>query len=205
MSRLAPAAIALLLHATGAIAAGPANPDPAAVVAGSYTVEPAHTRVQFTVSHMGFTNWYGDFTGASGSLRIDPKNVAASKVEISIPTASVSTTNTILDGELKSADWFDATKFPTIRFVSTAVTPTGPGTADITGDLSFHGVTRPVVLAARFNGAGINPIDKAYTVGFDATTTIKRSDWGVKNYVPMISDETILRISAAFETPRKTR
>ena len=119
------------------------------------------------------------------------------------PHASVSTTNTILDGELKSADWFDATKFPTIRFVSTALKPTGPLTADITGDLTFHGITRPVVLAARFNGAGINPIDKAYTLGFDATTTINRSDWGVKNYLPMIGDETILRISAAFEKPRK--
>ncbi|WP_353217686.1 YceI family protein [Sandarakinorhabdus sp.] len=205
MSRFAPIAIALLLRATSAIAAGPANPDPAAVTAGSFAVEPSHTRVQFTVSHMGFTNWYGDFTGASGSLRIDPKNIAASTVEISIPTASVSTTNTILDGELKSADWFDAAQFPTIRFVSTAVKPTGPNTADITGNLSFHGVTRPVVLVARFNGAGINPIDKAYTLGFDATTTIKRSDWGVKNYVPVIGDETILRISAAFETPRKAR
>ena len=205
MSRLAPAAIALLINATDAIAAGPANPDPAAVVAGSYAVEPAHTRVQFTVSHMGFTNWYGDFTGASGSLRIDPNNVAASKVEISIPTASVSTTNTILDDELNSVDWFDAAKFPTIRFVSTALKPTGPVTADITGDLTFHGITRPVVLAARFNGAGINPIDKAYTLGFDATTTIKRSDFGVKNYLPIIGDETILRISAAFETPRKAR
>jgi polyisoprenoid-binding protein YceI len=201
MYRFASAAV-LFLHASGALAAGPANPDPAVVIAGTYNVEPSHTRVQFTVSHMGFTNWYGDFTGASGSLRIDPKDVAASKVEISIPTASVSTTNTILDGELKSADWFDAAKFPTIRFVSTAVKPTGPGTADITGDLRFHGVTRPVVLAARFNGAGVNPIDKAYTLGFDATTTIKRSDWGVKTYVPLIGDETVLRISAAFEKPK---
>lgn len=115
----------------------------------------------------------------------------------------MSTANAILDGELKSVDWFDATKFPTIRFVSTALKPTGSNTADITGDLTFHGITRPVVLTARFNGAGINPIDKAYILGFDATTTIKRSDWGVKNYVPIIGDETILRISAAFEPPRK--
>ena len=203
MSRFAPAAALLLLHAASATAAGPANPDPTAVIAGSYAVEPIHSRVQFSVSHMGFTHWNGDFSGASGSLRIDPRNVAASKVAISIPTASISTTNTVLDGELKSADWFDAAQFPTIRFASTAVVPTGPDTADITGDLTFHGITRPVVLAARFNGAGINPIDKAYTLGFDATTTIKRSDWGVKTYVPMIGDETIVRISAAFETPRK--
>jgi len=205
MSRFVSAAALLLIHATSAIAAGPANPDPTAVIAGSYAVEPSHTRVQFTVSHMGFTNWYGDFSRASGSLRIDPKNAAASKVDISIPTASVSTTNTILDAELKSADWFDAARFPTIHFASTAVVPTGAATADITGDLTFHGITRSVVLAARFNGAGINPIDKSYTLGFDATSTIKRSDWGVKNYVPMIGDEAILRISAAFETLRKAR
>jgi polyisoprenoid-binding protein YceI len=209
MLRFTPAAIFFLVCATGAVGAvaeaatGPANPDPAAVIAGIYSVEPTHTRVQFTVSHMGFTNWYGDLTGASGSLRIDPRKIAASRLEISIPAASVSTTNAVLDAELKSADWFDAARFPTIRFVSTAVNPTGPDTADITGDLTFHGLTRPVVLAARFNGAGINPIDKAYTLGFDATTTIKRSEWGVKAYLPMIGDETVLRISAAFETPRK--
>ena len=209
MSRSALVALLFMVCAVSAMdavaeaAAGPANPEPAAVIAGIYSVEPTHTRVQFTVSHMGFTNWYGDFTGASGSLRIDPKQIAVSKLEISIPAASVSTTNAVLDAELKSADWFDASRFPTIRFVSTAVKSTGPGTADITGDLTFHGITRPVVLAARFNGAGINPIDKAYTLGFDATTTIKRSEWGVKAYVPIIGDETVLRISAAFESPRK--
>ena len=96
------------------------------------------TRVQFSVSRIGFTNWYGGFSGVSGNLRIDPKNVTASKLEISIPTASVSTTNSILDGELKSADGFDATKYPTIRFVSMAVKRTGPDTTDITDDLTFH-------------------------------------------------------------------
>ena len=141
MLRFASAVIALLLHTASSAVTGSGNPDPTAVIASSYTVEPVHTRVQFTVSHMGFTNWHGDFSGASGNLRIDPKNAATSKVEISIPTASVSTTNTILYAELKIADWFDAARFPTIRFASTAVVPTGPGTADITGDLTFHGIT----------------------------------------------------------------
>jgi polyisoprenoid-binding protein YceI len=202
MHRSAIAAFCVLFAATGAAAAGPSNADPKAVVAGSFKVEPSHTRVQFSVSHMGFTDWYGDFTGATGSLTIDPKNVAASKLDITIPTASVVTTNAVLDAELKSAEWFDAARYPSIRFVSTAVKQTGPGTADISGDLTFHGVTRPVVLAARFNGAGVNPLSKAYTLGFDATTRIKRSDFGVKSYVPLIGDETELRISAAFEAAR---
>ena len=199
MYRFATTGVLLMLAATGATAAGPANPDPAAVTAGSYKIDTSHTRIQFTVSHMGFTNWYGDFSGASGTLRLDPRDITASEVDITIPVASVSTTNTILDGELKSADWFNAARFPAIRFVSKTVTKTGANTADITGDLSFHGVTKPVVLATRFNGAGTNPINKAYTVGFDATTTLQRTDFGVKNYVPLIGDEITIRISAAFE------
>jgi len=186
----------LLLTASSAIAA---DTNPAAVQAGRYAVETSHTRVQFSVSHMGFSNWYGDFTGVTGALTLDPKAIGAAKVDITIPVASVSTTNTVLDGELKSADWFDAGRHPTIRFVSTKVVQTAPGKADITGDLTFHGVTKPVVLAATFIGAGENPMSKKYTVGFDATATLKRSDYGVKTYVPMIGDETTLRISAAFE------
>lgn len=194
------AATALLaVPALAAAPAGPASTDAKAVQAGTYAVEPGHTRVQFTVSHMGFTDWYGDFTGASGSLTIDPAKPAASKLDISIPTASVSTTNAKLDGELKSADWFGADQYPTIRFVATKVAPTGASTARITGDLTFHGVTRPVTLIARFHGAGVNPLSKAYTAGFNATTTIRRTDFGVKTYVPLIGDEVAIRISAAFE------
>jgi len=189
----------LLALATSAIAADTLNTDPAAVTPGAYVVEPAHTRVQFAVSHIGFTHYFGDFTGAKGTLVLDPKDVAASKVDITLPVASVSTTNATLDGELKSAAWFDAATYPTIRFVSTKVVRTAPDKATITGELTLHGVTRPVELAATFNGSGVNPLDKNYTVGFDATATLKRSDFGVKTYLPMIGDETSVRISAAFE------
>lgn len=181
-----------------AAARGPANLDPAAVAAGSYAIEPSHTRVQFSVSHMGFTDWYGDLIGASGTLVLNPANVAASKVDINIPTASVSTTNAKVDEELRSAQWFDAARYPIVRFVSTRVVRTNTGAATIFGNLTFHGVTRPVTLQARFNGAGINPLDKSYSVGFNATTTIRRSDFGVKTYLPLIGDTTELRISAAF-------
>lgn len=192
-------ALLIAFIASPALAAGPASPDPAAVTAGNYAVESSHTRVQFSVSHMGFSDWYGDFAGATGTLSIDPKQISASKLEISIPVASVTTTNAKLDAELKSAEWFDADKFPKIRFVATKVERTAADRANITGDLTFHGVTRPVVLDARFNGAGINPLSKAYTIGFNATTTINRSDFGVKTYVPLIGDAVTLRISAAFE------
>lgn len=176
-----------------------ANPSPAAVQAGTYKVETTHTRVQFTVSHMGFTDWYGDFTGVTGALSLNPKALAAAKVNVTIPVASVSTTNATLDGELRDPNWFDAKTYPTITFASTKVTPTGPRTALIAGNLTFHGVTKPVVLDATFLASGVNPLTKGYTVGFNASTKLKRSDFGVKTYLPLIGDDVTLRISAAFE------
>lgn len=172
---------------------------PAAVQAGAYKVEPNHTRVLFAVSHIGFTTWYGDFTHVSGALSLDPARPARSSLEVSVPTASVVTTNSVLDGELKSADWLDADKFPAMTFKSRQVKLTGPRQADVTGDLTLHGVTRPVTLHARFNTAGVNPLDKAYTVGFEVSGHIKRSDFGVTKYVPLVGDDVDLIISAAFE------
>lgn len=173
--------------------------NPAAVQAGAYKVEPNHTRVLFAVNHMGFSTWYGNFTHAAGALTLDPANPAGSSLSVTVPTGSVETTNTVLDGELKSADWFDAAKYPTITFKSSKVTVTGPGQADVAGDLTLHGVTKPVVLHAKFNAAGVNPLDKAYTVGFEVSGKIKRSEFGVTKYVPLIGDDVDIIISAAFE------
>lgn len=132
-------------------------------------------------------------------MYLDPKNVGASKLDISVPVASLSTTNAKLDGELKSADWLDASRFPTIRLVATKIVRTAASRATITGNLTLHGVTKPIVLDAVFNGAGVNPMDKHYTVGFDATAKIRRSEFGVSKYVPVVGDETTLHVSAAFE------
>jgi polyisoprenoid-binding protein YceI len=166
---------------------------------GAYKVEPSHTRVTFAVNHMGFSTWFGDFSKASGSLTLDPKDPAASQVSVSVPVATISTTNAVLDGELKAADWLDAAKFPEMTFKSTKVTVTGPGKADVAGDLTLHGVTKPVLLHASFNGAGANPLNKHYTVGFEVRGQIKRSAFGVTKYVPLIGDDVELIISAPFE------
>jgi polyisoprenoid-binding protein YceI len=173
--------------------------DPAAVQAGAYDVEPLHTRVLFSVSHLGFTTWYGEFTNVSGALTLDPKKPAASALEIHIPTGTVSTTNAKLDGELKSDAWLDAGQFPEMVFKSTKIVETGKDAAKVTGDLTLHGVTKPVTLAVKFNGAGTNPLDKKYTAGFEVSGKIKRSDLGVKTYVPLIGDDVDLIISAGFE------
>lgn len=175
-----------------------ASTDPASVKPGVYKVEPAHTQIGFQLSHIGFTNFSGFFSGASGTLTIGSSNAAVSKLRINIPVASVLTTVPKLDEELKGGQWFDAAKFPTATFVSTGVTRLSGGSATIAGNLTLHGVTKPVTLNARFVGAGVNPIDKSFTIGFEATGTIKRSDFGVNYGVPMIGDDVQLKIAGAF-------
>ena len=188
------AALSLSAHAQPA-----ADSDPSKVQQGAYTVEPIHTRVLFGVSHMGFSTWYGEFTNVSGNLKLEPQSVENSALEIKIPVSTVSTSNAKLDGELKSAQWLDAGQFPEIHFKAKKIERTGEKTAKVTGDLTLHGVTKPVTLDVTFNGAGTNPLDKKYTAGFEAKGTIKRSDFGVKTYIPLIGDDVTLIISAAFE------
>ena len=189
--------------ATAALSAqappAPASSNPASVQAGSYKVDADHTQVLFGVSHMGFSTYSGRFSGVNGTLQLDPRRIAATRLDITVPVASVSTTSEKLDGELRSADWLDAGKYAQMRFRSVRVTPTGASRARIDGELTLHGVTRPLILQARFVGAGANPLSKAYTVGFEATGTLSRSAFGVKTYVPVIGDRVTLTIAGAFE------
>ena len=175
-----------------------ATHDPGRVRPGTYTVEPDHTQIIFGVLHLGFSTYYGQFARVSGSLDLSPANPAASHLDVTLPIASVFTSSGKLDGELKGADWFDAARFPQARFQSTSVTPTGPNSADIAGNLTLHGITRPVTLKARFVGAGRNPVDGSYNVGFSATGAIRRSEFGVTKYIPLVGDEVDLTISGAF-------
>jgi polyisoprenoid-binding protein YceI len=177
------------------------DPNPMHIKAATYHVEPTHTRILFAVSHLGFTTWYGEFTGAGGTLSIDPAKVSAAHFDISVPVSSVSTSNTVLDNELKSPMWFDAAKYPAITFTSEKIVRTGAKTALVTGELTFHGVTHRETLKASFNASGINPISKQYTIGFDLTGTLKRSDFNQTTYEPMIGDKVTLMISAAFVNP----
>lgn len=188
-----------LLVATPALAQTPPTRDPAQIQAGTYVVDPAHTQVGWRVSHMGFSNYAGGFSDVSGTLELQPKNPAAAKLSVKIPVASVTTTSAKLTDELKGDQWLDAAKFPDMTFVSTKVAPAGKDHAKVTGDLTLHGVTKPVTLDVTLVGAGVNPLSKKVTVGFEATGTLKRSEFGVKTYVPLIGDELHLTIAGAFE------
>ena len=176
-----------------------ASPEPTTVKAGTYAIDPDHTLVQFSVDHFGFNDYFGTLPGATGTLVLNPAQLAATRLDVSLPVGRISTTNATLDSELKGADWFDAAKYPTIRFVSQNVTRTGPRTARISGTVTMHGVSKPMTLDATFGGAGANPLSKAYTAGFKATGTIKRTDFGVSKYAPLVGDVVTLSITAAFE------
>ena len=173
--------------------------DPAKLEPGAYALEPNHTRVIFSVSHFGFTKYAGEFRGISGTLSLDPNHPDASKVDVRIATDSVLVPNDKLKSELVGAEWLDAAKFPEITFRSTRVVKTGPDTADVTGDFTLHGVTKPLTLKVKFNAAGVNPADKAYTAGFEATGTLTRTEFGVKTYAPYIGDEVTIDFAAPFE------
>ncbi|MFT4056974.1 MAG: YceI family protein [Novosphingobium sp.] len=181
------------------IVAQQADTNAAAVQAGNYALDSSHTLVRFTVDHFGISEFFGTLPGATGTLSLDPKNLASAKLDVSVPVASVSTTNKTLDEELVSAEWFDAAQYPTMRFVSTKVVKTGASTADVTGDLMLHGVTKSVTLKATFKAGAVNPMNKAYTLGFNAVGTIKRTEFGVSKYAPLVSDDTQISINAAFE------
>lgn len=196
--RMFAAPLALALLAVPAIAQVPGQPNVAAVKAGSYVTDPNHSQVAFSVTHFGFNVYHGLFGGITGSLTLDPRTPAAAHVSIDIPIAQVVTTSSKLNEHLQSADFLDAARFPTAHFESTSVVARGR-TARIAGNLTLHGVTKPVVLDARFIGAGTNPMNKAETVGFEATTTIQRSQFGIAKYVPAVTDAVDLRITVAFE------
>ncbi|MES2058616.1 MAG: YceI family protein [Pseudomonadota bacterium] len=177
----------------------PGKLDTKQVVAGTYALDPAHSQVLFTVNHLGFTEYTGQFTSPSGTLTLDPAHPEAAKVSVTFPVAKVRTTVEALDKHLQGAEFFDAAKFPTITFVSTSVATEGTN-ATISGNLTIKGVTKPVVLKARLIGAG-----KAFwggkktNVGFAATTAINRSDFGMGYSVPLVSDRIDLTINAGFE------
>lgn len=161
---------------------------------GTYAIDPSHTNVLFSLSHMGFSHYYGRFNKVDGSLTFDAKAPEKSKLSVTVDVASIDTNNEKLQGELKSAQWFDAAKFPTATFTSTKIEKLSATKGKVTGDFTLHGVTKPVTLDVTFNGTGINPIANSEELGFSAKGTIKRSEFGITQYVPMVGDDVTLTI-----------
>jgi polyisoprenoid-binding protein YceI len=197
--RFAVISLALLI-AAGAAEAAP-SADPKQAPTGSYSMDTRHSQVLFAIPHLGITDYYGRFDKLSGHLNFNSGAPEKSSVSVTIDMTSIDTVSKELVGELSGHGVFDAEKYPTATFKSTSVTRTGPTTGTITGDLTLHGVTKPVTLDATFGGLTTDPFNGDDDIGFHATTTVKRTDFGLTGMVweSIVGDDVKLTIEAMFQ------
>ena len=170
--------------------------------AAKYEIDANHTQVHFHYRHLGFSTITGRFQEVSGTFDFNPTKLTASKIDVKLPVASLSTGVAKLDAHMKSPDFFDAEKFPEATFKSTKVTVVSKDKLRVAGDLTIHGVTKPVVMDVSVS-TGMHPMRKTPAAGFDATTTIKRSDFGVGGMVPAVSDDVRLDITMEAQEPKQ--
>ena len=165
------------------------------VLATSYTLEPNYTQVLLSWDHLGFSHPTAQIAQGAGRLEFDPMSPEMAALDVTLPIASLMTGVPDLDEHLKSADFFDIGRFPQAHFQSTRVAK--GRSADqliVTGDLTMHGVTRPVNLDVRVLKLGNNPRTNVATAGFSASTHLKRTDFGLGRFVPQVGDEITLQI-----------
>lgn len=166
------------------------------VFAATYTLDPTHTQVVFTWNHFGFSNPSAQFGTVEGTVNFDEADPTKSSVEVKIPLASINTNVPKLDEHLKGAAFFDVDQYPDAVFKSTKVEKgAAADKLKVVGDLSLHGVTKPVTLDVTVNKVGEHPMRKVPAAGFNATTTISRSEFGISKYAPAVSDEIQLHIT----------
>ncbi len=172
-----------------ALGAGVASAEPT-----QFTFDKVHSQVLFFVNHLGFSNSQGEFNDYDGELLIDTDNLANSKVNVSINTASVDMGDDAWDKHLRNEDFFDVEKYPTMDFVSKRIILTGANTMIVNGELTILGVTKPAGLYVTLNRVGEHPFSKKTIAGFSARAKINRSDWGMNYGLPAIGDEVDIRL-----------
>ena len=172
-----------------------AGDQPIVAASGTYAIDAGHTLVLAQWNHMGFSNPSANFGNAEGTITYNAEDVTRSSVEVTLPLSGLNSFTAKFDEHLRSADFFDAGKFPAATFKSTRVEAAGTNKLTVTGDLTIKDNTHPVVLDVTLNGAGQHPMAGKPAIGFDATTTIKRTDFGVGAYAPNVGDEVTLRIT----------
>lgn len=167
----------------------------AAAAVQHYSLDPAHTSVEVSWSHFGFSHPTASIPDTKGTLTFDSGNPSASQVDVTLPVAQIDSHVPALTKEFKGSDYFDTARYPEATFKSTQVIAKGNNQFDVVGDLTLKGITKPVTLHATLNKQGMHPMVKKEAIGFDATATLKRSDFKLDKYVPSVSDEVTLTIS----------
>ncbi|MEO0861832.1 MAG: YceI family protein [Pseudomonadota bacterium] len=165
----------------------------------TFTLDSSHSQILFSYNHLGFSTTFGMFSGFEGTIEFDADDPAASSVSVSMPLTMMFTGWEARDKHFQSADFLDAAANQTVSFESTSIEVTGEDTALITGDLTLGGVTQSIVLDTKLNQAGDHPRANKPWLGFDATTTILRSDFDAGNFAPFVSDEVEIIISIEAE------
>ena len=165
------------------------------------TIDATHSAVMFSWNHLGISNPVARFEKIEGQLHLDRDDPAKSFVTVTLPVEGLKTGVAALDHRLMNADFLDSEKYPAVTFRSSGVKMTGPKRFKLAGDLTVHGVTKPVVLDAKVNAIGLNGFSGALMAGFDADIVIRRSDFGVSRYVPSITDELTVHITLHAEPP----
>ena len=201
--RAAAVALSLSLLTGGAVAAQAAlTRVPAEVRAGAYDLDADHGKITWSVDHLGFSTYKGQFVNVDADLVLDPANPSASTLSATIPLTEVDSNSDALDAHLQTADFFDTANHPVATYVSRSVTvhPDDATRATVVGDLTLRGVTRPVTMQVRFNQAGPS-MGGVYRAGFDGRATIKRSDFGIDYALPVLGDEVDLHIEGEFTRP----
>lgn len=196
---IAGAAAAALLTSGAVVARTQTTQVPAEVRAGAYALDSDHGKITWSVSHMGFSTYYGQFVNVQAALNLDPANPSASTLTATIPLTDVASNSDGLNGHLQTPDFFDTANHPNATFRSTRIVidPSDPTEADVHGELTLRGVTKPVVMEVEFNQAGPS-MGGAYRVGFDGEATVKRSEFGISYGVPMLGDDVKLHIEGEF-------
>jgi polyisoprenoid-binding protein YceI len=167
----------------------------------SYKIDPNHTNVIASWDHFGFSRPSANFGQADGTIVYDADNVGQSSVKVTLPLSGLSAFVADFEAHLRSKDFFEADKYPEATFASTRVEAAGGNKLRVIGDLTMHGVTRPVVLDVTLNKSAPGR-DGQPRIGFDATARIKRSDFGLGLYAPKVSDEVDLRITTEAGVPK---
>lgn len=171
-------------------------PTSATAKAEQFELDPVHTRVAFQVSHAGFSNPVGTFSGITGTLDFDPDDWSSAQLTVRVPIATLDLGDGHWQEKILDPTFFDSKKFPEASFVSTRVEKTGDNTAQVVGDLTMHGVTRPVTLAVTLNALKRHPLTFKRTAGFSATATLSRKDFGMDAWSSLVGDEVRLIIEA---------
>lgn len=170
---------------------------PSALLAAErYEFDKSHTSILFFVNHLGFSDMVGEFKDYDGHFMLDEMHPEKSSVDVILRPAGIDTDSPELNKHLQGKDFFNAEAYPEIRFESQAVKRTGERTADVAGEITMLGVTRPVTLKVRFNKAGYHPLTNHYVAGFTADATLLRSEFGMTHLLPLVGDEVHIHIEA---------